>query len=261
MALIQCNFFSDVLGLSTSMTIILPQQTRGQVGMKGIAIGDRHPTLWLLHGGSDDDTIWLRRTSIERYVSELGLAVVMPQVHLSFYTNMVHGGQYATFLMEELPMIARSFFPLSHSREDNFVAGLSMGGYGALKWALTKPDQIAAAAGLSTANFSTMTFGDSLQRAPFLRNVFGEESQEGTDNDLYYLIKQCEKADGPLPSIYQTCGTADFLYEQNVELKQAFERSALNFTYLEEPGTHEWGFWDKTIQDVLAWLPLKNGNE
>lgn len=95
--------------------------------MSGVVKRDKHPVLWLLHGGSDDDTIWLRRTSIERYVSELGLAVVMPQVHLSFYTDMAYGGQYGTFLMDELPRIARSFFPLSEAREDNFVAGFVYG--------------------------------------------------------------------------------------------------------------------------------------
>lgn len=257
MALIKCNFFSETLGMSTSMTVILPQQTKGQVGMKGVAASDRHPTLWLLHGGSDDDTIWLRRTSIERYVSELGIAVVMPQVQLSFYTDMVHGGDYGKFLMEELPQIARSFFPLSDAREDNFVAGLSMGGYGAFRWALSKPEQFSAAAGLSTGDFSSMKFRSHLPNAKFINLVFGEGSQEGTTNDLSYLINQCDKADGEKPRFYQNCGTEDFLYQLNTDLKESFERSSLDFTYVEEPGIHDWAFWDKTIQDVLAWLPLK----
>jgi putative tributyrin esterase len=259
MALIKCNFFSEVLGLSTSMTVIL-QQTKNQVGMKGVVTGERHPTLWLLHGGSDDDTIWLRRTSIERYVSELGIAVVMPQVQLSFYTNMAHGGDYGTFLMEELPQIARSFFPLSAAREDNFVAGLSMGGYGAFRWALSKPDQIVAAAGLSTADFSSMKFRSHLPNAKFLNLVFGEGSQEGTENDLSHLIKQCEQAPGPKPKFFQNCGTEDFLYDNNIYLKEAFQNSTLDFTYAEEQGVHDWAFWDKTIQDVLAWLPLKQAD-
>jgi S-formylglutathione hydrolase FrmB len=95
--------------------------------------------LYLLHGLSDDDTAWLRRTSIERYVSELGLAVVMPQVHRSFYSDELHGLRYWTFLSDELPQLVDSFFHVSTRREDTFVAGLSMGGYGALKWALRQP--------------------------------------------------------------------------------------------------------------------------
>ncbi|MFS0725794.1 alpha/beta hydrolase [Paenibacillus sp. 1P07SE] len=259
MALIHCHFFSESLGMSTAMTVILPQHTQSQVGMTGVARKDRHPTLWLLHGGSDDDTIWTRRTSIERYVSELGLAVVMPQVQLSFYTDMAYGGRYGAFLTEELPRVARSFFPLSDAREDNFVAGLSMGGYGAFRWALSRPDQFAAAAGLSTANFSTAAFREKLGGAPFLRYVFGDESAENTDNDLYHLIRRCDEGTTPKPKFYQCCGTGDFLYEENKALRDAFAASALDFTYDEEEGVHDWAYWDKTIQDVLKWIPLERG--
>src|SRR4029079_1126758 len=97
---------------------------------------------------SDDDSIWLRRTSIERYVADLGIAVVMPQVHRSYYTDEAYGRPYWTFLSEELPRVASGFFRLSPRREDTFVAGLSMGGYGAFKWALRQPWRFAAAASL-----------------------------------------------------------------------------------------------------------------
>lgn len=134
MALLRCNFFSDVLGMSMSMTVILPQKTRNQIGMAGAAPTDRHPCLYLLHGLSDDDTIWSRRTSIERYVAPLGLAVIMPNVHRGFYTDMAHGYRYWTYISEEIPALAQSFFHISDRREDTFVAGLSMGGYGAHDW-------------------------------------------------------------------------------------------------------------------------------
>jgi pimeloyl-ACP methyl ester carboxylesterase len=151
MALVHCDFFSDVLGLSTSMTVILPQSTSGQIGMSGeVSKGDT-PVLYLLHGLSDDHTIWTRRTSIERYVAPLGLAVVMPRVDRSFYLDEAHGNRYWTFLSEELPEVVRGFFRVSRRREDTFVAGLSMGGYGAMKWALSEPHRFAAAASLSGA--------------------------------------------------------------------------------------------------------------
>lgn len=257
MAWIQCNFFAESLGLNTSMNVILPQQTRGQIGMNGKAAREKHPVLWLLHGASDDDSIWMRRTSIERYVSELGLAVVMPQVHLSFYTDMMHGGKYGTFLMEELPELARSFFPLSAAREDNYVAGLSMGGYGAFKWALSKPEQIAAAAGLSTGNFALAGREDYPQLTPHFDLIYGHQPQQGTANDLYYLISSCAASAGPRPRFFQTCGTEDFLYEDNLKLKREFEQSGLDYSYNEEPGAHTWDFWDKKIQEVLSWLPLE----
>src|SRR5204863_4457229 len=100
MALLRCDFFSEALSLSTSMTVILPQPTTGQIGMVGSGGDEPPPVLYLLHGLSDDDTIWLRRTSIERYVAPLGLAVVMPQVHRSFYTDEAYGGRYWTFVSE-----------------------------------------------------------------------------------------------------------------------------------------------------------------
>ena len=151
MALLNCDVFSDVLGLSTSLTVILPQATTTQIGMTGNARDADPPLLYLLHGLSDDHTIWLRRTSIERYVAPLGLAVVMPQVHRSFYTDEVYGNRYWTFLSEELPELVHGFFRLSRRRADTFVAGLSMGGYGAMKWALRCPERFAAVASLSGA--------------------------------------------------------------------------------------------------------------
>ena len=150
MALLHVNFFSDVLGMATSMDVILPEQTMGQIGMEGRASDKPYPTLYLLHGMSDDHTIWQRRTSIERYVSDMGIAVVMPTTHLGWYTDMAQGNRYWTFISEELPAKCRSFFKnMSDRREDTFAAGLSMGGYGAFKLGLRCPDRFAAVASLS----------------------------------------------------------------------------------------------------------------
>ena len=184
MALLRCDFFAETLGLSTSMTVILPQATSAQIGMAGAAGAEDPPTLYLLHGLSDDDTIWSRRTSVERYVAPLGLAVVMPQVHRSYYTDEVHGNRYWTFLSEELPAVVDRFFRLSRRREDTFVAGLSMGGYGALKWALRDPDRFAAAASLSgVLNLARRhTGGGPLDR------VFGPGPVAGTSEDLLALL-------------------------------------------------------------------------
>ena len=261
MALIRCNFFSDSLGLSTSMTVILPQATTRQIGLKGKASRKKHPTLYLLHGLSDDSTIWLRRTSIERYVAQMGLAVVMPEAGRSFYTDMAKGLKYWTFISEELPRIARSFFPLSDAREDNFVAGLSMGGYGAFKLALKKPESYVAAASLSgaldMAKHVLEYFGDIPYREE-MEMIFGDlRKVEGSQNDLLHLAS-CAKVSGkPLPKLLQICGTQDFLYKDNVRFRNHARKLKLNLKYKEAPGSHEWGFWDKYIQDVLKWLPIK----
>jgi putative tributyrin esterase len=259
MALIHCDFFSDVLGLSTSMMVILPQATTQQIGMAGTVVADRHPTLYLLHGMSDDHTIWVRRTSIERYVAPLGLAVVMPTVHRGFYTDMAHGYKYWTFISEELPALARAFFPLSPAREATFVAGLSMGGYGAFKLALAHPERYAAAASLS----GVLDLSDSLQqvtdpaRLAERQNIFGDVRRvEGGPNDLFALARQAAARGAPLPRLYQCCGTADALYANNGRARSTFRSLGLDLTYEEGPGGHDWGYWDQQIQRVLAWLPV-----
>ena len=179
--------------------------------MEGSKASDKYPVLYLLHGLSDDHTIWARRTSIERYVASLGLAVVMPAVHKSFYTDMAKGDRYWTFVSEELPQIVRSFFPISAAREDNFVAGLSMGGYGAFKLALRCPDKFIAGASLSGAlNIADLAKNRNPQRA--WEYVFGDlDKIKGSDNDLLYLAEKVAKSNGPKPMLYQCCGTEDFL--------------------------------------------------
>src|SRR5215213_755190 len=216
MAHVRCDFFSDVLGLSTSMTVVLPQATSAQIGMTGAAGEGLPPVLYLLHGLSDDDTIWLRRTSIERYAAPLGLAVVMPQVHRSFYTDEAVGGRYWTFLSEELPALVYSFFRLSDRREDTFVAGLSMGGYGALKWALRDPQRFAAAASLSGAlDLERLRATGPRPEDPSLfRRVLGEEPAAGTANDLFALADGADAS--KLPRLWVGCGTSDVLFDDNV---------------------------------------------
>lgn len=251
MALIRCDFFSEVLELSTSMTVILPQATSAQIGLQGLAAPGPPKVLYLLHGLSDDDTIWLRRTSIERYVAPLSLAVVMPQVHRSFYTDQKYGGKYWTFLTQELPALVAQFFAVSDRPQDTYVAGLSMGGYGALKWALRHPDRFAAAASLSGALDAAL-----LQREggrPALMDVtFGDRPVSGTDDDLLHLMDAADPA--RVPRLYLCCGSQDELVEHTRRLADRATGRGLDVTCRIGPGEHEWGYWDNQIREVLDWL-------
>ena len=191
-----CGFFSDVLGMCTSADVILPQQTSGQIGMEGKGAEGKLKAMYLLHGMSDDQTIWQRRTSIERYVSQLGIAVVMPTTHLAFYTDTTYGMRYWTYISEELPKICREFFPqMSDKKEDNLAAGLSMGGYGAWKLGLGASETFGAAASLSGCldiieDVGRHLEGDSRDAALF-RGIYGSlEQLEGSDNDLMALAKK-----------------------------------------------------------------------
>jgi S-formylglutathione hydrolase FrmB len=265
MALAHVDFFSEVLGLCCQIDVILPQKLQGIGQDAANRVGDA-PVLWLLHGASDDHTIWQRRTSIEHYVAPLGIAVVMPAVQLSFYTNMEYGGRYFDYITAELPAIMRDFFHFSARREDNYVAGLSMGGYGAFKVALTKPEQYAAAASLSGALDIASLFGrrakdpgikQDPQRANLMKMIFGSNrSLRGTQHDLLHLLDQHVANQTDLPALYVTCGTEDYLYTDNITFREHAKRLGVPLTYHEEPGVHEWGYWDRNIQKILAWLPL-----
>jgi putative tributyrin esterase len=260
MALIHCDFYSETLRIATSMDVILPQPLGFELAAKG-ARRKTYATLWLLHGLSDDHTIWQRRTSIERYVAPLNLAVVMPNGYRGFYTDMAHGYPYWTYLSEELPRLARAFFPLSEARERNFVAGLSMGGYGAFKLAFKRPEMFAAAASLSgaldIAGIAARPENDVF-RLREAADIFGPLREiPGSDNDLFALAEKFSKAKGPKPALYQCCGTEDALYQHNVRFREHARSLGLDLTYEEGLGEHEWGFWDRWIQRVLEWLPLR----
>ncbi|PFG19415.1 alpha/beta hydrolase [Serinibacter salmoneus] len=256
MALARVYLYSDALGMSTSVSVILPQETHNQIGMVGERGAGEPPVLYLLHGLSDDDTIWGRRTSIERYAAEEGLAVVMPRVERSFYHDMAHGERYWTYLSEELPALMHQFFRLSARREDTFVAGLSMGGYGAFRWALRKPEAFAAAASLSGA----LDVADPVMRAgrpELYATVWGEHEVAGSEADLLTLLRQADPA--ALPALFLACGDDDDLRPSNERfLALAAERGIALTTHL-GPGQHVWEYWDQRIQDVLVWLRQVRG--
>ena len=256
MALISCDFFSEVLGFSTAMTVILPRPSKGQIGVQEGALGGKPPVLYLLHGYSDNHTAWLRYSSIERYAAKLGIAVVMPNVHLSYYTDMKSGGKYWTFISEELPSVVESFFHISTKRTRTFVAGLSMGGYGAFKLAFTYPDRFAGAASFSGGlDILSMYRKATKQQKKLLKNTFGDiEKLPGSFNDLYSMAHNLYEEGVKSPMLYQCCGTVDFLYEDNLRFRDFLKQRDFNLFYEEAPGTHDWNFWDMAIQRYLLLL-------
>ena len=246
MALIHLDFFSNVLGKCVKADVILPQSTTGQIGLEGNA-GNEFPTLYLLHGMSDDETIWQRRTAIERYATYRGCAVVMPTSDLGWYTDMECGYQrYYTYIAKELPAICRSFFRgMSAKRELNWVAGLSMGGYGALKIGLNESESFSRAICLSGA----YTVEDR-PYAPYWNAIFGEgEARE--KHTITHAIETLAKENRQKPLIYMACGTEDALLPDSRKTRDMLKKDGFDVTYAEAPGGHTWEFWDKQIEIAL----------
>ena len=258
MALIHCHFFSHILGIWSSMNVILPQPEPEKITRLPLPAEGPFRTLYLLHGLSDDHTGWQRRTSIERYVEGKRLAVVMPAVGRSFYHDLQHGGRYWTFISQELPAIARALFPLSVRREDTFAAGLSMGGYGAFRLALNCPDQYAAAASLSGA-LDLVGIAHEIQtentemRAEFVGGFGDPAALAGSPADLFAQAARVAKSE-LRPRLWAWCGTEDGLLEQNRRFHDHAVQLGLDLTYSEGPGGHTWDCWDAQIQQVVAWI-------
>ena len=256
MALIQMTFASDALKMNMEATVLLPENAGSMIGMESRA-GGKCPVLYLLHGMTDDHTIWERRTSIERYVSALNLAVVMPEGHLGWYTDMQVGPRYFTYISDELPRLCQSLFPqISARREDTFVAGLSMGGYGALKCGLKRPDVFSHAAGLSSAADIQNGFAnkDPWRRQMWI-DLFGDaKTAAAQGNDLFTLASQ--PANSASARFFMWCGTDDGLYDANVRLRDRLLATGYDLSWSQGPGGHSWEKWDEQIQNVLAWLPL-----
>ena len=252
MAFITIEFLSEVLGRQTSIDVIIPQKrTNGEIGIENNAKAEKYKTLVLLHGLSDNGRIWARRTCIDRYATEKGIAVIMPSADRSFYTNMHNGDRYADFIGKEVLAIAREYLPLSDKREDTFIAGNSMGGYGAMKMALKFPENFCAAAGLSSVA-DVASFMEN--HYPWLgAQIFGEGKPVPDSEDLFKLTAACE-SNSLRPRLYMIEGLGDYMLEENRRLQTHIKNLDYDFTYEEYEGEHNWEFWDKHIQNVLAWM-------
>lgn len=247
----EVNIHSNVLQMQMSVNVLLPQRTKGCIGIYEGEVAETYPVMYLLHGMTDDHTTWIRRTTIETHAENRGLAVVMPTTYLGWYTDMKMGFDYCRFIGEELPEIMRSMFPaMSKRREDTFVAGNSMGGYGALKMALTYPETFGCAMCLSAA-FDPKWL-PNLKNMTYCTDIFGDMSKlDGGPDDLFWLAEKLSKEDRPKPGVYAWCGTEDFLIEYNRKMSRHLTDLGYDFQYDETPGAHGWVFWEQRLWAML----------
>ena len=262
MAIIEVNFISKCLMRTVTFNAIIPVDKFGPQAENA----EQKPlkTLYLLHGIFGNYTDWVNGTRIQTWAEANDLAVIMPSGENRFYLDDEKSGElYGEFIGKELVEFTRKLFPLSDKREDTFIAGLSMGGYGAIRNGLKYAENFGCVIGLSAALVHD-TWKDADNSAPiftFRRNyyeaIFGEyDKVKGSDKDPKALLLKLKEEGRPVPKMYLCCGTEDGLVTANRDFRDFLNENGVDLTYVEGPGKHDWVFWDTYIKKVLDWLPL-----
>ena len=267
MALIQVNFMSKSLMKIVPMNVILPVDKMAFLGMP-VREDKPYKTLYLLHGVFGNYTDWISDTNIQRWAEENDLAVVMPSGENMFYVdNPKVNNYYGEFIGKELVEITRKMFPLSHKREDTYIAGLSMGGYGALRNGLKYHENFGCIAGLSSALIidgienRTDDVPLFIESRSYAEGCFGDLTKVAeSDMNPKWLAKKLVEEKADFPKIYMACGERDFLLKANEDFRDYLEKLGVDITFEVGPGAHKWDFWNTYIKKVIEWLPLeKNG--
>lgn len=262
MALIQVNFISECLMRTVTLNAVIPFdkiQMSGNEKKKPRSF----KTLYLLHGIFGNYTDWVSGTCIQRWAEDKNLAVIMPSGENHFYVDcQANGERFSEFIGRELPEKMRFLFPLSEKREDTFIGGLSMGGYGAITNGLKYSDTFGRIVGLS----SGLIFDDLESDEPdltervfgpdFKKTIFGE-TLIGSDRDYHALARKLADSGKPLPQIYLCCGTEDHLIAANRAYVRELKELGYQVSYEEGPGGHDWEFWNTYIKKAVDWLPLE----
>lgn len=261
MAVISLNFASKALATNTNINVVFPINISTELSAsnnyKEMYKPKIYKVLYLLHGAYSDGSDWLRRTNIERYVEDKDIIVVMPSVGNSFYSDSRTGSKYWIYITEELPSFLKMILPISDKREDTFIAGLSMGGYGAMKYALQYPQKFAAAASMSGVLDIVMAAPLLEKMGISLKEKFGSiESLKDSDKDLLILLKNRVESSSDLPRLFQCVGTDDFLYQVNLNFKSLALDLGLEITYEEGIGDHDWNYWDINIKRIIEWFGI-----
>lgn len=247
MARFDTKFISGTLLRSVELTVIVPSPTIPEA--LGVAdrkasyeVKDAYPVLYLLHGLGNNQSDWCSYTNIELFAEEQSIAVVMMSAENKFYRKNGDGDDFFTFLSEELPVFIQGMFPVSKRPEDTYIAGLSMGGYGAMIHGLNHPERFAAIGAFSAA-------------------IGTEEEQEASrlkdgPFDPYGLVKAAGKEGKKIPPVYFACGMQDMLWEKVNRYKDFMVDSGLDVTWVPVDGfRHEWRFWNIQIEKFLEWIP------
>lgn len=264
MAFIQMNLLSKTLMRTVPVNVILPVDKMVFPGMPERE-DKPYKTLYLLHGVFGNYTDWVCGSRIQRFAEEHDLVVVMPSGDNAFYVDQPAGNNFfGEFVGKELVEITRKMFPLSHKREDTFIGGLSMGGFGALRNGLKYSDTFGCIISLSGAlhleEMASRTKDTPffLESRSYSEACFGDLSKVlESDKNPRWLVKELKKAGKELPKIYMACGDQDSLLPVNKDMVKFLNEQGAEVTFEIGPGSHEWDFWDAYIKKAIEWLPTE----
>ena len=235
MAFWQGTIRSRALDMDTRVNVILPYDRYD-------AEGNPRPAgkvLYLLHGLKQNAEAWYRYAALEQYANRNGYVVVIPEVQRSWYCDLPGGMNYFTYVAQELPEVMNRMFRLPQGRENTFIGGLSMGGYGALKCALRHPEKYAGVMCFSAAFYSL----EPAER----RALLGLPEEYKAEDDIDKLIAAFP-ADAEKPGLYVACGTEGHLYQVNLRCLDNLKKAGFDVTWECWPGGHDWTFWDAAVE-------------
>jgi len=247
--------FSPALEHDVHLSFLLPEILKDKYFPEGVK--DEPWLIYCLHGYSSGSQEWIRKSQIEEFTKTLNAVFIFPDTATEFYSDSKRGLKYGTFLMDELPVIVEKWFGIKHNREKTLVMGLSMGGYGALKWAFSRPEYFGGCGSFApvvdlanSAEFDPLAFENLLK-------IFGsKDAMVGTDADVFQLVNDFDKQDKLKMRLYHCCGEEDFLYAQNLDFNDFVLKHNKNLTYTFEtgPGLHNWLYWNQKIVKALSFL-------
>ena len=248
------NFLSETLHMGTNIQALIPDKAEGPFRV-----------VYLLHGLHGDQGTWLDNTMLPVYAKNYNTVFIMPEAGRSFYLNLKYGRKYFDYASDELPRLCRKVFNISAGREDTAVMGCSMGGYGALKLALDRPDRFGFCGAISPACLYFKPMLDKLRKdpGPYLKtgpeaeeimtdlfSLYGDNLEYRGDYDIPELVKNFDFS-MPMPKIYVSCGTEDDLRKENLSFRDEMKNTSIDYTYEEWAGGHDWFFFNEALQKTL----------
>lgn len=267
MAFGQFEFFSESLKRIVSFNILLPNDCPTEFRQCNRNYNRGVKTLFLLHGYSGNNKDWVLGSKIQEFAIKYNIAVIFPDGENSFYLDgKGEGRKYGTFVGDELVNYTRKVFGLSNKREDTYIGGLSMGGFGAIHTALKYNNNFSKAFGLSSALIihdiknKDENFNNGIADYYYYEYVFGNlDELESSENNPEELIRRLKKKGDSIPSIFMACGKQDFLIEQNRAFYKFLLDNDINTYYEEDDGIHDWKFWNQYLEPAIQWI-LKENN-